>query len=224
MPLLGSAAMLLSFDVAQDAIAEHDQWHTFEHLPERLHIPGFLRGTRWVATAGRPRYFVLYEVAQLATLTSDAYLARLDNPSEWTTRVMPHYRGMTRGLCTVSGSFGLGLGNAATLWRFKPGAGRAQALRRWLLDEILPGLPGRPGLGSVHLLEVAATPSMTNEQRIRGADAEVDWALVITGYERAALEGIGIASAELQARGAAAVQHASYRMDYMLSHAELPPA
>ena len=33
MPLLGSAAMLLSFDVEADAIEEHDRWHTHEHLP-----------------------------------------------------------------------------------------------------------------------------------------------------------------------------------------------
>ena len=68
MPLLGSAAMLLSFDIVPDAAAEHDHWHTFEHLPERLSIPGFLRGTRWIALEGQPRYLVLYEVAQLATL------------------------------------------------------------------------------------------------------------------------------------------------------------
>ena len=33
MPVLGSAAMLLSFDIEADAIAEHDRWHTHEHLP-----------------------------------------------------------------------------------------------------------------------------------------------------------------------------------------------
>ena len=27
MPLLGSAAMLLSFDIAPEAIDEHDRWH-----------------------------------------------------------------------------------------------------------------------------------------------------------------------------------------------------
>jgi hypothetical protein len=86
MPLLGSAAMLLLFDVVQDAIPEHDEWHTHEHLPERLSIPGFVRGTRWVASHGQPRYFVMYEVEQLATLTSNAYLERLNNPSPWTSK------------------------------------------------------------------------------------------------------------------------------------------
>ncbi len=75
MPLLGSAAMLLTFDVVADAVEEHDRWHTHEHLPERLSIPGFRRGTRWIATEGGPRYMVLYEVERLATLASEPYLA-----------------------------------------------------------------------------------------------------------------------------------------------------
>ena len=90
MALLGKAAMLLSFDVASDAIDEHDDWHTHEHLPERLSIPGFLRGTRWIAQQGRPRYFVMYEVKELATLASAAYLERLNNPTPWTAKMMTH--------------------------------------------------------------------------------------------------------------------------------------
>ena len=39
MPLLGKAVMLLSFDVVEDAIAEHDEWHTRELCQERLSIP-----------------------------------------------------------------------------------------------------------------------------------------------------------------------------------------
>src|SRR5450432_3051055 len=62
MPLLGRAAMLLSFDIVPEAMAEHDEWHTHEHLPERLSIPGFVRGTRWKALRGEPGYFVMYEV------------------------------------------------------------------------------------------------------------------------------------------------------------------
>src|SRR6187551_58985 len=107
MPLLGKAAMLLGFDVAAEAVDDHDDWHTHEHLPERLSIPGFLRGTRWVALHGEDerRYLVLYEVAALATLTSPAYLARLNQPSAWTTKMMAHYRRMSRGFCLVTGSF-----------------------------------------------------------------------------------------------------------------------
>ena len=65
MPLLGKAAMLLTFDIMEAAICEHDDWHTHEHLPERLSIPGFLRGTRWVPVRGSPRYAVIYEIERL---------------------------------------------------------------------------------------------------------------------------------------------------------------
>ena len=130
--------MLLSFDVEGDAIEEHDRWHTHEHLPERLSIPGFRRGTRWTATEGGPRYLVLYEVESLATLTSEAYLARLNNPTPWTTRMMPHYRGMNRGLCVVLGSFGFGQGGAAALIRFSSEASHSAPLNRWLLEQVGP--------------------------------------------------------------------------------------
>lgn len=220
MPLLGSAAMLLSFDVEPDWVEEHDRWHTHEHLPERLSIPGFRRGTRWVSTTGAPRYMVLYEVAELAVLSSPAYLARLNQPSAWTSRVMPHYRGMVRGLCAVRGSFGHGHGGAAALLRFRADGAQAEALRRWLLEEVLPGAAGDSGLGAAHLLEGAQAAAMTNEQRLRGADGGVDSAVVVTGYDPAAVARF-VASlcepAALPARGAAALSCATYRLAYALT-------
>jgi hypothetical protein len=216
--------MLLSFDIAQDAIVEHDDWHTHEHLPERLSIPGFLRGTRWVAVRGQPRYLVLYEVAALATLTSAAYLERLNNPSAWTSRMMPHYRGMSRGFCAVSGSFGLGTGHAGWLLRFKPAAESADSLRRWLLKDAMPPLPSKRGIGGVHLLEGAVATQMTNEQRIRGTDTGVDWALLLTGYDERALSelaGREVSPQQLADRGATAIVEAIYRLDYSLARDEV---
>ena len=216
--------MLLSFDVALEAIREHDEWHTHEHLPERLSIPGFARGSRWVARRGEPRYFVMYEVEQLATLTSQAYLDRLNNPSAWTSKIMPNYRGMTRGFCLVTGSFGSGIGFVSLLMRFKPAPGRQPALRKWLLQDCLPQLPCRPGMGSVHLFEAALTPKMTTEQRIRGADADLDWALLLTGYSEDAfltLLQIDLSSSELQRHGALQVVDAMYQLQYSLTNREL---
>lgn len=220
MPLLGKAAMLLSFDIAQDAVDEHDDWHTHEHLPERLSIPGFRRGTRWVALRGRPRYLVLYEVAELDTLVSGAYLERLNNPTPWTRQMMPHYRAMARGLCSVVGSFGLGAGHFGLLTRFRPAAGAGRQLSNWLMQQVLPKLPLRPGLAAAHLLAGAASPQMTNEQRIRGADANVDWALLVTGYSEsgvAALIETDLAASGLEEQGAEAVLSALYRSDYTLT-------
>ena len=209
--MLGRAAMLLFFDIAEAAIAEHDDWHTHEHLPERLSIPGFLRGTRWVALRiAQPRYFVIYEVADVGVLTSAAYLERLNSPTSWTQKVMPHYRGMTRGFCAVAGRAGLGLGNTALVARFKP-AGDPSWLR-----ELMPGLASRPGLGGCYLFESAVAPPMTREQRIRGADAGVDWVLVATGYDAEAVSS-------LQHADLATLEGADfglYRTDYTLYEIE----
>ena len=223
MPLLGKAAMLLSFDIAPEAISEHDEWHTHEHLPERLAIPGFLRGTRWVALHDAPRYLVLYEVKDLDTLASDAYLARLNHPTPWTAKMMPYYRGMTRGLCSVVGSSGFGMGPIGLLCRFKPREAAEARLANWLREAVLPQLPKRAGLGSVHLLKATLTPKMTNEQRIRGADAGVEWALLTTGYSQGALETLAhgdLCNEQLEAHGAAQILTAMYRADYTLTVGE----
>jgi hypothetical protein len=209
--MLGRAAMLLFFDIAPEAIAEHDDWHTHEHLPERLSIPGFVRGTRWVALrAGQSRYFVIYEVSGVGILTSAPYLERLNNPTPWTQKMMPHYRGMTRGFCAVTGKAGLGLGNAALVVRFKP-----EGNPLWL-RELLPALAQRPGLGGCSLFESAAAAPMTKEQSIRGRDAGVDWALVVTGYAAEAI-------AALERSELAKLPGATfglYRADYMLNEEE----
>jgi hypothetical protein len=223
MPLLGEAAMLLSFDVAEAAASEHDQWHTHEHLPERLSIPGFLRGTRWVALQGRPRYLVLYEVEHLATLESAAYLERLNHPSPWTAKMMPHYRGMSRGLCSIVGSSGFGLGHVALLTRFKPAPGHEASVSDWLQEQILDRLPDRPGLGSVHLLRGSLAPPMTKEQRLRGVDTSVDWALLATGYRQAAVSVLAqsdLSDARLAGIGATGATSALYRTDYSLVASE----
>lgn len=218
--------MLLSFDVEDGAIEEHDRWHTHEHLPERLSIPGFRRGTRWIATGGSPRYMVVYEVESLATLASEAYLARLNNPTPWTTKMMPHYRGMTRGLCAVVASFGFGQGGTAALIRFSPEASRSTSLVNWLTGEALPAIAQRAGLGSAHLLRGAQAASMTNEQRIRGADRGVDHAIIVTGYEGNAVEARAMelcGQGGLPDRGAGDVNCATYQCSYSLASSELGP-
>ena len=223
MALLGTAAIILSFDVELGAVGEHDDWHTHEHFPERMSIPGFLRGTRWVALAGSPRYFVLYEVEDVAVTTCAAYLARLNAPTPWTAKMMPHYRRMTRGLCAVTGTFGVGTGQAALLIRFNPAANRMEHFREWLRTE-LPRLPSQPGLGSAHLFEEAATPPTTTEQRIRGADSKVDWAVFVTGYDEQRVADLCakvLSEARFRHEGAQQYEAGLYRFGYSLARVEL---
>ena len=71
MMFVSEAAMLLWFDVLPETIAEHDEWHTREHFPERIAIPGFRRASRWIAEGDGPRYLICYEVDDLAVLSAN---------------------------------------------------------------------------------------------------------------------------------------------------------
>jgi hypothetical protein len=157
-------------------------------------------------------------------LASEPYLRRLNDPTPATSRIMTCYRGMSRGFCAVTGSVGLGVGPVALLIRFKPPTAGVDRLRDWLTTEALPALPSVSGIGSAHLLEGALTPPMTNEQRIRGSDGAVDWAIVVSGYREdavARLAGTEPGALPLAQQGATEVRHATYRIDYLLSGDEI---
>ena len=177
----GKAAVAIWCDVAPGTRAEFDDWHAHEHMPERLSIPGFLRGSRWVSADGGS-YFMLYEAKDEAAITSGPYLERLNDPSAWSRKMMPQHRNMVRSLCRVVASEGGGLGGAMLTLRFSA---------RPRFD--IAGLGSRKGLVAARLLANIARPDapQTTEQKIRGADAAADWILLVTGYDAAALEGLG---------------------------------
>lgn len=223
MALLGKAAMILSFDIVAEAVDEHDDWHSHEHFNERMSIPGFLRGSRWVASTAEPNYFVMYEVSDLDILASSAYLERLNNPSPWTSKMMANYRGMRRGLCNLSCSHGDGLGNVGLLLRFSPGPDHESALRDWLCGDLLPTLAARPGLVSAHLFAAALNPELTQEQRIRGQDGPIDWVLLVTGYRVECVTRLAndeLSTAQLEQHGATRIAAGCYTMMHSLSAAE----
>lgn len=167
--MLGRAAIAMWWDIAPEMKSEWEHWHSREHMPERLGIPGFLRGTRWMALSGEPDYFVLYEAARLATITEGAYVERLNNPTPWSQKMMPHHRNMVRSLCRVRASFGCGIAHALATIRFSPSPRRKTVLFKWLTDA-LPALHERRGLTGAHLLESQPMPRspQTAEQKIQG--------------------------------------------------------
>ena len=205
MALLGSAAMLLWYDIIPELVAEHDDWHTRQHFPERVGIPGFIRAQRWVSSSPGSRYFVVYEVADIDVLSSAPYLERLNNPTPWTSRVMPGFRGMVRGFCKLDSSYGSVLGTTGVTLRYSAAPGQEDRLRRWLHGDLVPDLMLRKGVTSAFMLRSERAPEMTAEQRIRGRDAGVDRALLVTGYLPELMAGLAqneLGASSLEAHGA----------------------
>lgn len=210
MTMLGNGCFVAWYDVKPGEEAAHDHWHAHEHMIERVAIPGFLRGQRYHALAAGPRVCIIYQVDALATLTSPAYLERLNNPTPWTNRIMASFAGMNRTLARVVASFGHGLGGSLLTIRLAPRPGEAAALEGWLTSKALPELARRSGASGAHLLmaDRGASALKTEEKRLRGtADEIADWIVLVEGHDRAAIEHAGaeLAGADgLVAHGAAA--------------------
>jgi hypothetical protein len=224
MSLLGAAAVAMWWDMAPALRPEFEDWHSHEHFPERMSIPGFQRGSRWASEDGNG-FFVLYELDAYETLTSSHYLVRLNDPTPWSTKMMPHHQNMVRSQCRILDSFGGGIARGMLTVRVSPAQGQAKDLHGHL-RKLLAELPTLPGLTGGHLLrtEMPSAPA-TTEQKIRGGDAVADWVVLVPGYSSEALNEIkngGLAARALEQAGALPSPAASlYHLSYALTPNDL---
>jgi hypothetical protein len=202
VPLLGNAAIAMWWRVEEAHLAEFQAWHSREHLPERLGIPGFNRGSRWQREGGLD-FFVVYELDTYETLTSAPYRARLDNPTPWSAKMMPRHLGMVRSQCRVIATAGRGVSTFMCTLRLTPG--RSHDLEAYIASVV--AVPGRPGVTGAHLLRTE-TPkaSSTTEEKIRGGDAVADWIVLVSGHDAVALAAVrdgALSAGTLRGNGAA---------------------
>jgi len=186
MSLQGNAALVMWHGVESSAREAHDDWHSHEHLMERLALPGFRRGRRCVSPDGE-RYFLMYEVDELETLTSAAYQARLNDPSDWSKRVIPSIQNMNRTLCRALVSFGSGVGGWVGTRRLSVEPGGRQGLLDHLARLGAEGMTARPGVTGIHALEGDKTASAlrTEEKNLRSTEDETaNLVVVVEGYDR----------------------------------------
>jgi hypothetical protein len=81
--------LYVAFEYPADGLEELNDWYNGEHIPERMSVPGFVAGHRYVAVEGRPRWLATYELTSPAVLQTPAY-RRFHGPDEsaWTRRVL----------------------------------------------------------------------------------------------------------------------------------------
>jgi len=146
MNLAGLGIVAIWHDIVPEAQPEFYEWHNREHMPERLGIPGFRRGRRYIAVGGNPQFFTLYEGDDLTVVAGPEYLQRLNNPSEWTRKMMPHFRNMSRSVCNLRYSEGPGEGGFIATLRFSASnKGEGE-----LVETVLPQIGRAPGIVGVH--------------------------------------------------------------------------
>lgn len=219
MALLGRAALAMWWDIAPEMRAEFEHWHSHEHFPERLAVPGFRRASRWTRAGGGEGIFVMYELLSHAVLASPAYVDHLNAPTPWSTRMMPHHRNMVRSQCHVVASHGSGAARHAWTLRVSPLHGRADELHAFF-GTLGAAIVQRPGIVGAHLLQHQTPPmAETTEQRIRNsADRVADRVFVVQAYEPAALERLADADLAPPALRAAGAADGAIAGMYTLSH------
>jgi hypothetical protein len=209
----GDAAMAMKTDavlaiwnnVLPESETEFNAWYIRDHLPDRVSLPGFRRGRRWLSVDRRPRYFTFYEIEDAAVMHSPDYLESHENPTDWTRRMMPAFRDMNRSICRVTAKQHRGDGGIAGVVRLTPADGGAAGLRRWIVETVLPNVMEAPDMLSACLWELDAEASRmpdTTETRLReGRDAVVDWVFLVEAARPEALQAV---SAVIDAAAAAA--------------------
>jgi hypothetical protein len=221
--LNGDAVLALWNGVEAARVQEYDLWHTREHVPERLGVPGILHARRYEQLDGPlPQFLTLYDLETIGVLTSPPYRRLLENPTAWSRSMRPGFRGFMRLCCrrALSGGGGLGGWLLATvvddIAGFDTPAGRTWLTR--LIEE--------PAVVAAHLL--CADPAVPEVPfSVSGAAPAFPraGAILVESYSAEALaqsrSRIEAAFADLGA-GKAAQIATVYRLAYALDRSAAP--
>jgi hypothetical protein len=152
---------LASWNDVEPAVEdEYRRWHRTEHMPERLAIPGFTLGRRYVDSAAPAnRYLTVYEARDIGTFASDVYRARLATPTSETVRMSLQMKNFVRRICRTVASEGTAIGGAAAVFRLEIAARSFQKL--------VQGLCAVDGTVSAHLGEVDQEMSGLRSDRLQ---------------------------------------------------------
>lgn len=207
--------------------AEYDLWHTREHVPERVAVPGMLSARRYVGGDGPlPPYLTLYDLQGLDVLGSPPYRKLLERPTAWSSSMRPSFRAFLRLACRKLAGVGGGIGGAvmATTLGLAEGADLAGAAGE--LPGVLSGALAIPAVTAAHIAIVAPEiPSVPFTIGGEMPDYPRDAVLLLEGYDREALVG---SSEAIEAWFAGSVlagtrtAWTSYALGYLVRHADLP--
>jgi hypothetical protein len=224
MPLQARALLGIWHNLMPGAEDDFDRWHTYEHMPERVGVPGFRGARRYMNRQSASHVcFTLYEGAHLEIFRSPGYLSRLNDPTPWSRRVGATQTDFLRGAFEIDLSLGAGMGGALATLRIalEPQADRASlslAMQHACLDvRTLHGVVGvhlgfaKPEVTGVRTKEMEIRPSTEPENSV---DAIV---LVETiGFEElvAALPDV---CSRVAVAGVSSIDAEPYRLAYLLA-------
>jgi hypothetical protein len=162
MALAGQAIIAIWNDITAEGRANFNEWHPREHMPERVGIPGFRRGRRYIALDAQIEFFTLYEADAKSVLVGKDYKDRLNSPTDWSRRSVGAFLNNLRGICDVVFSKSNVEGAFLFTIRFDVEPARAEQVRNLLSADILPKLADAAEMTGAHLAICDQEMSGTN--------------------------------------------------------------
>lgn len=185
MTILGKGAVAIWHDIVPEGLADFYAWHDGEHMPERVAIPGFVRGRRYVALDSDLGFFNLYETVDASVVVGPDYRARLNAPTPWTVAAVKSFRNVARALCRVAYSKGHADGGLVATLHYDVAPGSEDSHVAALVP-LFEKLAASPGIAALHALvaDDAGTREVNAEEKARGtANARPRLVLAVEGCD-----------------------------------------
>jgi hypothetical protein len=94
---MANGILLAAMDFSAAPEDEFHDWYDLEHVPERLRVPGFVNGQRWIGANDPKLSVATYDLDNVGVLKSAPYMALAgENSSPWTKRTARFRRSLMR--------------------------------------------------------------------------------------------------------------------------------
>jgi len=168
-------------DMPAEHLQDYRDWLTKEHIADRTFSPGFLGVRLFEALEDETSHFILYATQDADVLNGAAYRAILDNPSDWTRRIMPKFGPFDRALGEQVLKVGNGFGPFVVTARIRlADASMESSVDLQMLRDKLAPFAGVEGIVSLRLyaLDHGTTDRHSEEKTMRGGtEGDFDWLL-----------------------------------------------
>ena len=164
---------------------EYETWHTFEHVPERVGLPGFIEARRYRSMAkpeNPPDYFTCYWLNTLQALNSQEYSELFACPTPWSARMRVELRNFFRLPCTLGGTYGQSMASQLATVHFQGEANAfAEQVSRELAQRVDTGDLVCAHWGSV--AQTAAIPLANRASAPAVASTGSDFVVMLQGLD-----------------------------------------
>ena len=184
--------LLVWTDIPQALDRDFNEWYNREHMPERiLGLDGFVRGRRFVAYEGGPRYLALYDTRSVAVFHTEPYLALKRDYDAVSLRFVPNFKNTAKFAAEITAKAGSAEGGFVAVVPIARAPGRADGLRAWIAKSILPEALALPGVVSAWYAERNEDAvAMAKQDHLRTTDRILDGLLVIEATSNEALNAV----------------------------------